>query len=119
MLAAREFLVRSIQGAVACAAWDDVVSAFDTNTETETCELRVRQLRAVVERRGHDWEERERFLSGLLSDDPYAAVRAGAIPAREAHDADPHARGGLTLEERFEQCRQAVAESAREARVLV
>lgn len=93
------------------AAWDDVVTAFESDDDAELCELRLRQLREVVEARGHEWEAVRRRLEGLLNDDPdyMPDVEDSQCDHGEDH---PRPLANVPLADRLRRAGEAVSAAA-------
>ena len=100
------------------AAWDDVVRAFEAATPSETCTVRVAQLREISERRGQSWDAVEGRLAGLLSDRLLYVAQAGAVDI-EVTSENLNDPAGLSLERRIELCRAVVSDAPVEEHSIV
>jgi hypothetical protein len=117
-VAAEVLAGRLLTDAAVQAAWGDLLSAFENIATSEICELRIAQLKAIVERRGHDWSERTSQLAALLRDEVIAAVRVKLVEEPESWDeVDPRVRAGVPLKKRIEACQRVLTEPAKEAGV--
>jgi hypothetical protein len=94
------------------AAWDDVRLAFETGESAGTCELRIKQLAELVDRRGGDWRSTALRLNRVLFDDRLALAELGAIDLADSNAPDSHASvapAGVALDERLRLVREALA----------
>jgi hypothetical protein len=73
--AARAMVVALREAGAARAAWDDCVRAFQSGEPLSTGQLRIAQLREVLEARGHDWSAQASKLSELVGDGDFEFAR--------------------------------------------
>lgn len=101
----------------AAAAWNDVVTVFESGHDAELCELRVLQLRQVVEARGHVWKTIRRRLEGLLNDDPDSMPDID----ESQHDNNDHGRplANVPLADRLRRASGAVSAEAPTGELVV
>jgi len=120
-LALEPLLERFRQPQAARGAWRDVRKAFkDHDASAALCQLRILQLAEVTEFRGHDWAERARFLSELLSDEPIALWQVDELDESELKNhMDSDSPAGVPEWRRLELCEEAVMESAATSDVVV
>jgi hypothetical protein len=112
-----EALLASLElPASARAAWQDVVEAFERNASVPVREMRIAQLRAILRRRGHDWDERAGVLIDVLVDRADVIAR---LRGETEKPSDPRDVAGSSWDERIALCADAIAEEPREKDVVV
>ncbi len=114
---AQKLLTLFASADAADAAWRDCVTAFEADATAGVCELRIAQLRGIVELRGHDWEQHASRLAGVVNDFYYELKRAGAELEGEPKRLSESA--GVPIEERLKLCRGLVRESPSAGTVAV
>jgi hypothetical protein len=93
-----------------------MVSAFRGEEDAERCELRVLQLREVVERRGHDWSQLSRHVVGIINNWSWELAEAGA----EVKDFEtPLDEAGFNETSRLRFAREAVLAETPSDEVIV
>lgn len=120
-LALGSLLERFDRPEAARGAWRDARKAFqDHDASAELCQLRILQLAEIAELRGHDWSERARFLSGVLSDDPASLLQAGELDERSyKRRIESDSSAGVAEWRRLELCEEAVMQPAAASDVVV
>jgi hypothetical protein len=102
-----------------CGAWGDVVEAFSEGASSETCTLRIAQLRELSVRRGHSWDGVKRRLEGVLADRLIDVVLTGEIETDNNDSFDLNAEAGPSLEKRLELCRAIAGDAPIEGQAIV
>lgn len=117
-LSLRPLLERLAEPSVRQAAWRDAVeTCLDHEATAEQCQLRLLQLKELVEHGGQDWGQRSRTLEDMLGDVPGTFARFGEPERQQGpEERDPT---GIPVQRRLELCEQVIGEAPRRGDVAV